>query len=118
MECPKCGHEFKSPVAVKGGMTKSKARQKASAQNGKLGGRPKKKKQDIPPEFFNGLAEAQAGIGVDMRKVFEKAHDMARKRDDVESYLESLSKLRKEQRDLKEQIAKDKAKLKKLKNEK
>ena len=42
MRCPECGHEFKNPSAVKGGLTKSKARRKASAMNGRLGGRPKK----------------------------------------------------------------------------
>jgi hypothetical protein len=45
MRCPECGHEFKNPAAVKGGLTKSKARSKASAMNGKLGGRHKKAKK-------------------------------------------------------------------------
>jgi len=49
MKCPECGAEFKNPVAVKGGLTKSKAKSRASAMNGRLGGRPQKVKDATLP---------------------------------------------------------------------
>lgn len=46
MKCPHCGHEINAASLM--GSRKTKAKANAARENGKKGGRPKKKKTDEP----------------------------------------------------------------------
>lgn len=48
MKCPQCGYYWKFEGAVKGGSAKTTAKRLAAQENGRKGGRPRKRKVRTP----------------------------------------------------------------------